>query len=131
MPDDEGLVEFVEPGPDDNSSTKLLIVAEIDGEVVGHLYAELITPEESDRFQSPSDLSEVRLFIQALSVLQQHWRRGIATALVETAEAWGRERGATVALCDTWPESPVSLPFWEQRMKYENRSVRLRKRLTA
>ena len=76
-------------------------------------------------------MSEVRLFIQALSVLQIYWRRGIATALVETAEAWGRERGATIALCDTWPDSPVSLPFWKQRMKYESRSVRLRKRLTA
>ena len=130
-PDDDGLVEFADPGPDDNSSTRLFIVAEVDDEVVGHLYAELITPGESDRFQSPSDMSEVRLFIQALSVLQIYWRRGIATALVETAEAWGRERGATIALCDTWPDSPVSLPFWERRMKYESRSVRLRKRLTA
>jgi GNAT superfamily N-acetyltransferase len=58
-------------------------------------------------------------------------RRGVATALVETAEAWGRERGATVALCDTWTESPVSLPFWEEHMRYEGRSLRLRKRLTS
>jgi GNAT superfamily N-acetyltransferase len=131
LPEDDGLIEFADPGPDDNTSTKLFIVAEFADEVVGHLYAELISPSESDRFQSPSDMSEVRLFIHALSVLQEYWRRGIATALVETAEAWGRERGATVALCDTWPESPVSRPFWEQRMNYETRSVRLRKRLTA
>ncbi len=130
MPDDDGLIEFVEPGQEDNSSTSLFIVAEVDDEVVGHLYAELIKPEESDRFQSASDLSEVRLFIHALSVLQDYWRRGIATALVETAEAWGRARGATISLCDTWPDSPVSMPFWQRRMNYESRSIRLRKRLT-
>jgi GNAT superfamily N-acetyltransferase len=73
----------------------------------------------------------VRLFIHALSVLRNHRRRGIATALVESAEAWGRDRGATISLCDTWPDSPVSMPFWEERMRYESRSVRLRKRLTA
>jgi GNAT superfamily N-acetyltransferase len=129
MPDEDGLVTFAEPAPDDNSSTALFIVAEVDDEIVGHLYAQLITPEDSDRFQSSSDLRESRLFIQALSVLRSHWRHGIATALVEAAEAWGREHGATVALCDTWSGSPVSLPFWEQRMKYARRSIRLRKRL--
>jgi GNAT superfamily N-acetyltransferase len=130
-PDDDGLVAFAEPGPDDNSSTTLFIVAEVDDEIVGHLYAEVIAPDDSDRFQSTSDLQETRLFIQALAVLQSHWRQGIASALVEAAEAWGRERGATVALCDTWTGSPVSLPFWEQHMKYEGRSIRLRKRLTS
>lgn len=129
LPDDDGLDEFADPTADDNSSRALFILAEIDEEVVGHLYAEVVSPGESDRFQASSDGVETRLFIHALSVLQQHWRKGIATALVETAEVWGRERGATVALCDTWPESPVSLPFWEQRMRYEPRSVRLRKQL--
>jgi para-nitrobenzyl esterase len=47
-----------------------------------NLYAEIISPGESDRFQSPSDMIEIRLFIHALSVLQKHWRQGIATALV-------------------------------------------------
>jgi GNAT superfamily N-acetyltransferase len=129
LPDDDGLVEFAEPAPEDNSAATLFLVAEVDDEIVGHLYAVFLTPTDSDRFQGSSDLSEVRLFIEALAVVRMHWRRGVATALVEAAEAWGRERGATLALCDTWLESPVSLPFWERRMKYEPRSVRLRKRL--
>jgi GNAT superfamily N-acetyltransferase len=128
-PDEDGLVEFVEPTPADNSERSLLLVAEVEGEVVGHLFAELFTPRDADRYQSPVELSEVRLLVQALSVLKSHWRRGVATALVEAAEEWGRERGATVALCDTWPESPVSLPFWTRRMGYATRSVRLSKRL--
>ena len=129
VPDEDGLVEFVEPTPADNSERSLLIVAELEGEVVGHLFAELFTPRDTDRFQSPAEMSEVRLFIQALSVLQSHWRRGVASALVEAAETWGRERGATVVLCDTWPESPVSMPFWTDGMGYATRSTRLRKRL--
>ena len=130
MPDDDGLVAFADPGPDDNSATTLFIVAEIDGEIVGHLYAQIVTPEDSSRFQSNSDLRETRLFIEALSVLRNRWRQGVATALVDAAEAWGWERGATVALCDTWVGSPLSLPFWEDRMRFEGRSIRLRKRLT-
>lgn len=129
LPDEDGLVEFLEPTAADNSVTSLLLVAEVDAAVVGVLFAELFTPVDADRYQSPVELSGIRLFIQALSVLQSHWRRGIATALVDAAEAWGRERGATVVLCDTWPDSPVSLPFWTNRMGYRTRSVRLRKRL--
>jgi GNAT superfamily N-acetyltransferase len=129
VPDSEGLAEFVAPTAEDNSDTSLLLVAELDDEVVGHLFAELFTPGDSDRYQSPVELSEIRLFIQALSVLRSHWRRGVATALVDAAERWGRERGAAVVLCDTWPESPVSMPFWTRRMGYDTRSVRLRKRL--
>jgi len=131
IPDEDGLDSFADPGPEDNTPTTLFIVAELDGEIVGYLYAELVSPIESARFQSPSDLSEVRLIVQALGVLQDRWRRGIATGLVETAEVWGREHGATVVLCDTWPDGPVSLPFWEHGMGYKPRSVRLRKRLNG
>jgi GNAT superfamily N-acetyltransferase len=129
-PEGEGLAEFLEPGAEDNTETSLLLVADLGGEVVGSLYATLHLPHPTARFQSPSELSETRLFVDALSVLRAHWRRGIATALVHAAEQWGRERGATVALCDTWPESAVSLPFWEERMGYRQRSVRLRKPLS-
>jgi GNAT superfamily N-acetyltransferase len=129
LPDEDGLVEFADPTLEDNSDTRLFIVAEVDHDlVVGHLFAELVSPQDADRFQTVSDLGEVRLFIQALSVLRAYWRQGIATALVEAAEAWGRDHGAAVSLCDTWPDSPVSLPFW-QRMAYQTRSVRLRRRL--
>jgi GNAT superfamily N-acetyltransferase len=128
-PDETGLADFMEPGADANTSTSLFIVAENDGEIVGCLYAELLYPDASARFQSNSDLSEVRLFIHAVGVAHGHQRRGIATGLVEAAEAWGRERDATLALCDTWIGSPVSIPFWERKMGYVRRSVRLRKPL--
>ena len=49
--------------------------------------------------------------------------------LVEAAEAWGRERGATVAETWTYRASPLSWPFWDSGMGYEERSVSLRKPL--
>ena len=129
-PDEGGLAEFLEPGSEANTATSLVIVAENEDEIVGCLYAELLHPDASARFQSNSDLSEVRLFIHAVGVVHGQWRRGVASALVEAAEAWGRERDATVALCDTWMDSPVSIPFWERKLGYVRRSVRLRKPLT-
>ena len=48
--------------------------------------------------------------------------------LVEAAEAWGRDRGATVALMDTYADSPVSVPFWHGR-DYRTRNVIMHKRL--
>jgi hypothetical protein len=45
---------------------------------------------------------------------------------VETAEAWGRERGATVA--ETWTDDHTQ--FWKGRMNYTERSVNLRKTLS-
>jgi hypothetical protein len=47
----------------------------------------------------------------------------------QLAPAWGRDRGATIAETWTYRPSPLSVPFWERRMAYEERSVNLRKRL--
>ena len=128
MPAEEGLVEFVEPKgslPDDH----LEIVAEIDGEIAGHLEARLEHPLESARFQIVSEVGETRLFINALATAEPFKRKGVATGLVEAAEEWGRERGATSAFLDTWVESPSSVPFWEERMGYDRRSIIFRKPL--
>jgi GNAT superfamily N-acetyltransferase len=127
--DEEGLVEFSEPGPDANTETSLALVAELHGEVAGYLEATLQPPMETSRYQGQTDLGQTRLFINYVGTSKEHWRRGVATSLVEAAEAWGRERGATVALCDTYVGSPVSMPFWEKRMGYRRRAVIFRKRL--
>jgi GNAT superfamily N-acetyltransferase len=56
-------------------------------------------------------------------------RQGVATKLVQAAEDWGRKRGAVVAICDTFIDSPLSVPFWERRMGYKRRAIIFRKRL--
>jgi GNAT superfamily N-acetyltransferase len=49
-------------------------------------------------------LAVARLFIDALGTANAYQRRGIATALVEAAEEWGRDKGAAVAILDTYTQ---------------------------
>jgi hypothetical protein len=37
---------------------------------------------------------------------------------MEAVEEWARSRGAVIALVDTYIKSPLSMPFYEQRMGY-------------
>ena len=50
-------------------------------------------------------------------------------ALRLVAEEWGRRAGATVAETTTFQSSPLSVPFWEDRMGYEELATSLEKRL--
>jgi GNAT superfamily N-acetyltransferase len=127
IPDEDGLVEFCEPRADRAEGT-LSIVAEVDGELVGLLEAFLEPPDDSARFQMLPDHARTRLFINLLAVHSRAWRRGVGRALVDAAESWARERGATVSRLETYLGSPVSLPFWED-VGYRRRSVKLFKRL--
>ena len=107
----------------------LHLVAECEGEVVGALAARLLPPEDGAERQIAPDLGETRVRIDYVATAGAHRRHGVGTRLVQAAEAWGREHGAAVAETWTYPPSPLSVPFWEQRMAYEKRSVNLRKRL--
>jgi hypothetical protein len=42
---------------------------------------------------------------------------------MEAVEAWARERGAALVLLDTWVDSPVSVPFYERRMRFSRRGL--------
>ena len=44
-------------------------------------------------------------------------------------ERWARERGAVCAMLDTYAASPLSVPFYEQRMGYQRRAIIFQKRL--
>lgn len=128
--EEDGLAEWL--GEDAEwlaQPTNLALLAEVGGEPAGYLEATVHEPDEASRFSGNRDSRERRLFINAVLTAEAYQRRGVATRLVEAAEAWAREQGATLALCDTYLGSPQSLPFWEQRMGYRRRSVRLRKRL--
>jgi GNAT superfamily N-acetyltransferase len=130
QPDEEGLVELMEGDVEwRESSDNLALVAEVDGEVAGYLEASLQPPLETSRWQSQRDLAELRLFINYVGTADAYKRTGVATRLVEAAETWGRKQGATVAVCDTYIDSPLSVPFWEDRLGYTRRAVIFRKRL--
>ena len=130
QPDEEGLVDFLERDTKwRDTPDNLCLVAEIDGEVAGCIEATIQPPMDTAQWQSQRDLSGPRLFIGFAQTADRFKRRGVATSLVEAAEQWGREKGALVAICDTYIDSPLSVPFWEKRMGYERRAVILRKPL--
>ena len=130
IPDDEGFIELVEnDGEWRDAPENLALVAEVDGQVAGYLEASVQPPLETARWQAQRDLGHARLAINFVGTADVFKRKGVATQLVEAAEEWGRAKGAVITICDTYIDSPLSIPFWEQRMGYERRAVILRKPL--
>jgi GNAT superfamily N-acetyltransferase len=130
VPSTDGLVEFFEeslkrPRSDDS----VWLVAEVDGRVVGDISARLERPAEDAERQLLRYLAEVRIYIDALGVVQAHRRRGVGTRLMGAIERWARQRGAVCAMLDTYAASPLSVPFYERRMGYRRRSIVFEKRL--
>lgn len=131
LPREEGLAAFFEPTPESDADARLFLVAEVDGELAGYAVGSVTPPHEhADRQYVPYH-TETRLYIDALGVGDAYQRRGIATRLVEELEAWGRQQGATLSATDTYVDSPLSIPFWQERMGYRPRSVVMWKRLRS
>ena len=130
-PDEDGFVELFEnDGEWRDAPDNLALVAEVDGQVAGYLEATVQPPLETARWQAQRDLGETRLTINFVGTADAYKRQGVATALVEAAEGWGRSKGASVAICDTYIDSPLSVPFWEERMGYSRRAIIFRKALS-
>jgi GNAT superfamily N-acetyltransferase len=125
----DGLQDELDAELGERGDSTLELVAEVDGEVVGALVAQVLAPEESAEREIVPELGERRLRIEYLATDRRHQRHGVGTRLVDEAESWGREHGATVSETWTYARSPQSVPFWTRRMGYEARSVNLRKRL--
>ncbi len=128
--DREGFAEWVgSHGEWLAQPTTYARVAEIDGEFAGYLEASIQEPDENARFIDNRDLRERRLYINLLITAKAHKRKGVGLRLVEAAEDWARSQGVTLSLCDTYVDSPQSVPFWETGMGYSRRSIKFRKRL--
>jgi len=130
VPDTEGLADYLERGwkPSDDPDLHEL-VAETQGRVVGAAAARIERPLDSARYQLQRQFAETRLVVDVVFVEEGSRRMGVGAGLMAALEEWGRDRGATVALLDTYPESALSLPFFQERMGYVRRSIRLWRRL--
>jgi GNAT superfamily N-acetyltransferase len=129
VPRAEGLADGWEDQLRQDDEDSLQLVAEAGGRVIGWLSARIELPEEGAAVQLTREHGWTRLAVDALIVDRGHWRQGAGAALLEAAEAWGRNRGAQVARLDTYAYSPVSVPFYENRMGYQRRSIIFQKRL--
>jgi GNAT superfamily N-acetyltransferase len=129
VPSAEGLAEKWDDQLGEERGDWLQLVAEFHGQVAGWLAARIEPPEQNAASQLTREHGWTRLLVDALIVQRGQWRQGIGTALLEAAEAWGRARGAQVVRLDTYAHSPVSVPFYEDRMDYQRRSIVFQKRL--
>jgi GNAT superfamily N-acetyltransferase len=130
LPASQGLVEWVEerlarPRPSDT----IWLVAEVAGQAVGDIHAQLQRPMQDAGRQLVREVGQLRVFVNALAVQATYRRRGVGTRLLEAVEAWGRQQGATLISLDTFIESPLSVPFYELRMGYQRRAIIFQKRL--
>jgi GNAT superfamily N-acetyltransferase len=123
VPRADGLAALWEDGIRQGAANSLYLVAESGGRVTGSLTAHLELPEPDAASQLTRDQGRVRLAVDALMVMQENWRHGVGTALLEAAESWRRERGAEVVRLDTYTGSPISVPFYENRMGYRRRAI--------
>ncbi|NEA23530.1 GNAT family N-acetyltransferase [Actinomadura bangladeshensis] len=128
-PRSDGLARWLVGKLVGGGADRLALVADQDGEAVGFVHAALSLPiEDADR-QVTRDAEMRRVFVNALAVQRSHWRSGVGTALMEAVERWARERGAELLTLETFAASPVSVPFYEDRMGYERHAIVFAKRL--
>jgi GNAT superfamily N-acetyltransferase len=123
VPQTEGGAHFWDDHIRQCPANSLCLVADMDGRVIGFLTARLILPEPDAAAQFTRDQGRTRLAVDALVVMKENWRHGAGAALLEAAESWGRAKGAEIVTLDTYAHSPVSIPFYEQRMGYQRRGI--------
>ena len=125
----EGLAESFEGSITRAGSDVLMLVAELDGYVAGWLAARIQLPDKDAAAELMREPGWIRLAIEVLIVDTPAWRHGAGTALLTAAESWGRDRGARVARLGAYAHSPVSVPFYENRMGYQRRAIIFQKKL--
>jgi GNAT superfamily N-acetyltransferase len=129
VPAEDGLAEWFEelhakPGPDD-----LTLVATVAGDVAGFVAAQFQPPAASAARQLTRAAAVPRVYVNALVVAEPYRRAGVGTALMAAVEAWARGAGAAMVSLDTNLRSPLSVPFYEDRMSYDRHGVIFRKLL--
>ena len=85
----------------------LLLVAEIDGDVVGFLNGELLR-------YAPCFANREHGFIDNVAVAAERQRRGIGTALLERAMAWFLAKGVPTVEGKVLLSNPLAMGFWRK-----------------
>ena len=99
------------------------LVAEVDGSVVGSATVELRRPNAASML-APRVAAAV-----GVAVLEDRRGGGIGSRLMEAAEDWARQRGATLMMLDTSAANAEAVRFYKERHGYRLRGVLLTKDL--
>lgn len=127
VPAENGLAEWFEELHAKPSPEGLTLVATVAGEVAGFVTAEFQPPAASAAWQLTKAAALPRVYVDALVVSKPYRRAGVGTALMAAVEDWARGRGAAMVSLDTNLRSPLSVPFYEDRMNYYRHGVIFRK----
>lgn len=124
LPHKDGLPAWFESSlREDRGEDALWLVAERGDRVVGFIRARIWPRADDADFQLMWEVAEPILKIESLMVLDGERGAGVGTALMDAAERWGREHGATRAGVISYANSPASMPFYEERMGYRRHTV--------
>jgi GNAT superfamily N-acetyltransferase len=130
VPEEDGLDGWTQRWIcEDRDADSAILVAERNGAVVGYVHGSVTRPQPDAARQLMRELTEPVLHVDALMVRESYRRQGAGTALMLALERWAKGRGATRAFLSTFRHSPSSVPFYRDRMGYEDKSIGLWKTL--
>lgn len=96
----DDIADHAPPAVDELAAASAILVAEVDGVVVG--YARI-------------DLVDDQAHLEQLSVLPDHGGRGIGTALLEAVCDWARARGDAAVTLTTFRSVAFNAPLYAKR----------------
>jgi GNAT superfamily N-acetyltransferase len=124
VPDRDAVVGHLRKALDLEDDARVVrLVAEVAGRVIGSVGVELRSP-------SPASMLRPELAASvAIAVLEDGRGAGIGSRLMEAAEGWAGQRGATLMMLDASAANAGGLRFYEKRHGYRLRGVLLTKRI--
>lgn len=102
-------------------------VADLDGQVVGHIWAAIRRPDPDAARQMLRNAAIARLTVHWLGVAAGCRRQGTGTRLLQAAETWALSRGARAAGFSTHIGLPGPVCFHERHMGYTRQAIYLHK----
>ncbi|MET0799770.1 MAG: GNAT family N-acetyltransferase [Actinomycetota bacterium] len=115
VPSSEGLATWFEGRLAAADDDQAWFVADGDEGVVAFLQAEVWRPNEDSERSLLVDDVVTTLKVGLLVVKPTVRRHGIASALSDAAESWGRGRGATRVVVIAVTASPTAIPFYRRQ----------------
>jgi GNAT superfamily N-acetyltransferase len=100
-----------------------ILVADLEGEVVGWLEIQLRRPDGQPRMNRDATTAEIDI-----AVLAEHRGQGIGTRLMRAAEDWALERGAEFLTLETHVANVDAIRFYQERHGWRTTGLFMMKR---
>ena len=100
-----------------------ILVAEVDGEVVGWIDMQLRPATGQPRMMRDAVSVEIDI-----AVLPQHRGHGVGSRLVDAAEQWGVQHGATMVTMQTHVANLDAIRFYQERHGFRTTGILMMKR---